>query len=764
LTVPSASALPVGLMASTSKAALAIVAGQELAGMVSATVAELVRSMTAATIASKAKLAVVVLLAMSLLTVATSGALVSWHGRASEPPTAKDDEKPKAVSPRRDAAKTTEIQGRVVDPDDKPVKDAHLYWPCLRKDRPKAEYRLETGERGHTDDEGHFRIPLSVSDDLDVSLRTLIVTAAGYGLNWVDVPKTKSSENITVRLRKDVTIRGRILSMEGKPLAGVQVLVDHLEEMPNGRLDDYLAFWDQDWNKALWVKTRRLEMPLPFKLSMLPAAVTDRNGHFQLSGVGSERLVYLAIRGESIVHTVLPIVARPGFDPSALNKSARNSKSMMGVGIPGPPPVMYGPTFDYVAPPARIVEGVVREAGSCKPIPSVHVLGNAGYRTNSEAITDKEGRYRLEGLPKVKHYAYFHAMPPGEGPWLPTIQNNVEAAMGLQPVRVDFTLGRGVTITGRVIDRATGKGVRSSVRYAYLPDNKFAGTPGYDPHVGGYGSDDDGRFRFKVAPGTGVLEATPMGVSNPYKPAQFDAADRKHITFTKDGDFVAFGGGGGFLSLQNAVKRLDLAADALVVEQNLYVEPGAIAKVRIQDPPGKPLAGVIVSGIDAIPGQHSHKAYVAPEAECTIVALDPQQPRQVIFYHAQRRLAGALTVRGDEKEPLTVRLAPTGTVIGRIRGADGQPIRGVDVEIWAKGPPASTALIYLYIALNQNRLPVRTDKEGRFRLEGVVPDGAFEIDVRHRGAYLDLGSRTKQLQVKAGEALDLGDIVVKSAQ
>jgi len=41
------------------------------------------------------------------------------------------------------------------------------------------------------------------------------------------------------------------------------------------------------------------------------------------------------------------------------------------------------------------------------------------------------------------------------------------------------------------------------------------------------------------------------------------------------------------------------------------------------------------------------------------------EPVTPIFYHAKRRLSGALTVRGDEKETPVVRLARTGSVIGR---------------------------------------------------------------------------------------------------
>jgi hypothetical protein len=61
-------------------------------------------------------------------------------------------------------------------------------------------------------------------------------------------------------------------------------------------------------------------------------------------------------------------------------------------------------------------------------------------------------------------------------------------------------------------------------------------------------------------------------------------------------------------------------------------------------------------------------------------------------------------------------------------------------------------------------LPVRTDQQGRFRLEGVVPGEKFAVVIRRRGAYLDGGSRTRGLQVKASETLDLGDILVKPPQ
>src|SRR5579883_153449 len=757
--IQQASALPAGLMAKTTKAALAAASGKELGGIVSASVVELVQGATAM-IGGKTKIAAVLVLTASMLAgagmwVSAKPQAMSGEQQNLSPPVIAQTG---GLSPRPspEAAKGQEIYGRVLDPEGKPVKDAHLHWPLYHKDLPNPEDRFEMTELGRSDEEGRFRITLPSGEELGDSLRNLAVTAAGYGFNWVEVPKAKTSGEWMVQLRKDLTIRGRIVSLEGRPLPGVKVRVRYLEDMPRGRLDEYLAFWEQDWMKTWALKSRTLM--IPFKQSILPPAVTDQNGCFQFPGVGSERIVHLEIRGQGIANANPWIIARPGFDPSAVNKSVRERGGMMGLRIAGQPPVLYGPSFDYVASPSRIVEGVAREAGSGKPVPGVHINGSAGYGFDSTAVTDKEGRYRLEGLPKVKQYPVLEAQPALDSAWLPAVHQSKEAEDGLQPVRVDFTLGRGLVIKGRVIDRTTGKGVASSIMFDYLPDNKFIGKPGYEISRRNYDTDADGRFRIKVVPGTGVLMAYASGAVDPFKPAQFDAEDRKHVTLSADGELITFGGGIGFLKMQNAAKWMNLAADAGVVEQDLYLERGATAKVRIQDPEGKPLSGVIVSGIDGIAARHSHNAYVSPESECTIVALDPDHPRQVIFYHAQRRLAGSLVVRGDEKEPLTVRLAPTGIVAGRVWNADGQPLQGAEIEIHANGPSSPASLLYLYLNLNQTRLPARTDREGRFRLEGVVPDRKFSVSIRRRNAYLDSGSRTKQLQVKAGETLDLGDV------
>jgi hypothetical protein len=56
--------------------------------------------------------------------------------------------------------------------------------------------------------------------------------------------------------------------------------------------------------------------------------------------------------------------------------------------------------------------------------------------------------------------------------------------------------------------------------------------------------------------------------------------------------------------------------------------------------------------------------------------------------------------------------------------------------------------------------PARTDKEDRFRLDGVFPGTKFTIGVRGRKTF-DEEKKAERQPLKAGATLDLGDIRMK---
>ncbi len=78
----------------------------------------------------------------------------------------------------------------------------------------------------------------------------LIAAADGYGVDWAEPPSGDSPAELTLRLVKDQPIQGRILSTEGKPVAGARLTVVTLMTTAEGRLDTFLNAWKQGWRNV----------------------------------------------------------------------------------------------------------------------------------------------------------------------------------------------------------------------------------------------------------------------------------------------------------------------------------------------------------------------------------------------------------------------------------------------------------------------------------------------------------------------------------
>jgi hypothetical protein len=179
------------------------------------------------------------------------------------------------------------------------------------------------------------------------------------------------------------------------------------------------------------------------------------------------------------------------------------------------------------------------------------------------------------------------------------------------------------------------------------------------------------------------------------------------------------------------------------------VDRGVTARVTVQDADGNPLTGAWLAGLT----DHWPITYRLPEPTATVYALDPAKPRTLTLYHPDRRLGGTAVVRGDEKEPVTVRLQPVGKVTGRLLEADGVPLAGAEVSVSAPGTTASE----LYRFASPAGKPVRTDRDGRFALDGVIPGVSFSLQIRKGDQFFAGKPRLGLRQVKPGETLDLGE-------
>jgi len=374
----------------------------------------------------------------------------------------------------------------------------------------------------------------------------------------------------------------------------------------------------------------------------------------------------LDVRGPGLAQAGLYVLTRPGFDPGPVNQAVLD-RIPPSERIPGQPPLLYGPTFDFVVPPARPVEGTVREAASGRPVAGARVWGSAGYNTRVEARTDAAGNFRLDGLPKQQELFLQVWLPKGS-PLLGQAFTFPDTP-GLLPLRANIELARCPTLSGRVTDRATGRPVFADVYFVPLPDNAFVSKRAFAGHHRqrfGSATDLEGRFRFAAMPGSGALvvqarnseklDGTPF---TPFLGATVDEADREHIRpIDRGAGRLAFRGADGAEReyAPNVVRWLDLPEPTDPPPLDLFLDRGRTATVRVFGPDGRLLTGAVVAGMTAL----EPTTFTLPGAECTLYALDPAKPRTVVFSHAERKLAGSLSVRGDEAGPLTVRLGPAG--------------------------------------------------------------------------------------------------------
>jgi hypothetical protein len=233
-----------------------------------------------------------------------------------------------------------------------------------------------------------------------------------------------------------------------------------------------------------------------------------------------------------------------------------------------------------------------------------------------------------------------------------------------------------------MIDRATGKPIRGFVEAAILAGNPFAKDyPSFD--ISGlfrrWDTDVGGNFRVVAIPGPVLL----MGGPRDFKTELMFKAPTPDAKYPRYFDTSTFGPDfPSFVDFRNVTrpiqgnfcKVLEIKPDAKIVKQDIVLERVSVLPVRIQDAEGKPLLGVWVAGNSP---QHAYAAIPCEKAECSAYQIEAGKPRLMVFYYPARKLAGTLTLMGDERAAATVKLAPIGALKGRLLDADGKPLVGV---------------------------------------------------------------------------------------
>ena len=254
-----------------------------------------------------------------------------------------------------------------------------------------------------------------------------------------------------------------------------------------------------------------------------------------------------------------------------------------------PQPRLFGATFEHIAGPTKPIVGVVRSKETGQPLQGVRVLGTEGATwTSVAARTDAQGRFRLVGLPKGEVYQLtanegYGAIDPFLGARI-----NVTDTEGLKPIEATIELPRGVVITGRLIDPATGRPVRAGqISYVKLPTNPHPGD-------GNRGPDEPDRSelppdrpaRRGVALRPGPRQGPPLHSRPPEEGGQGQGRRRLRET-ARPSRFM--------LNAHHAYKIIDVPADARSFHVDLELTRGLSRKGRVVDPDGKPVtAGAVL--------------------------------------------------------------------------------------------------------------------------------------------------------------------------
>ncbi len=696
--------------------------------------------MTKLKIAATAALAATAMVTAGVVALGKIGA----DGPAPPPPANAAAGVPEAIReapepvPKSEPVEVVEVRGLVVAPDGKPVAGATLR-PSYYDDEVKPIPEARSGPDGRF----LIRVPRTARQSIMLgrsrSYPWLVASSPGFGPGRVmGLFKAKGEERTVKLVEGGPPIEGRIVDLEGRPVAGARVKLTRLY-CAEGDLSPWIARARDGGVGGIW---RNLDA-----LPISSEAATGPDGRFRLEGIGRNRIAELLVSGPTIATADVLVLGRDEPEIRTIDRSWVEPK----------PLVIHSPRFEHAVAPAKIVAGVVRDKDNGRPLAGVKIRGMVFEESSHvsapgiEAKSDAEGRYRLSGLPKGAAYRLFF----DPGPDLPYVKASIKVpadSPGLDPVAFDFTLKRGIVVRGRVTDRATGKPASGYVNAYTLEENPHLGEfPGYlsssPAHVW---IREGGRYEVVALPGHGIIAA--RGNLELYRGGLGAAAIGGY-----DSKMRAFRTVPNWCNARNyhVLAEVDLDPKAESATLDLQVDSGHSLTINAEDPEGRPIGGAKAAGVTDL---FSSSAYEQESPSILVHALDPSTPRRVTVTQAGRKLVGSVFLKGDEPGPITLKLRPWGTVAGRIVDDEGRPLKGMALTSAGGSYPDRPDVVGVLPGGDYgNGLHVGGD--GRFRVEGLVPGLRYGASANNGMARI-YGELFEGVIVAPGEVKELGDLKV----
>lgn len=744
--------------------------------------------------------ALILLLGVSATT--SAALLVTTPAEESAPqqdaPAQSDENQGTAVKPNSSEQKQESentglhLRGNVVSPTGQPVPHASIGYASTGWDQ-RQRTRLAT-----SDARGNFEITIPASDPRYAALHNdsmLVALADGYGPVIESVYQFDASGEMRKSVLKkienfhyspeqrnqirqrvlnakstfqlvadDTPLTGRVVNIKGQPVPGAKVEVVRLKYSESGKLDE----WEQATQKA-GIDHFHL-MPLltgslgndvgGATLEYLPTVITDQDGRFTFQGLGDERLVRLLISGPGIAASEVYARTRPGSRIEVPKSVSGSSKEN----------IVYHPCdFTHIAGPSVPVTGVVRDAKTGQPLSGVklrsyHLTGRRVVHQSEglvQTVTDDQGRYRLEGLPLGNNEVIF--LPPPDQPYL-LYQFKTELKAGSPTFQRDVGLVRGVWAEGRAFDKSTGEPVRGGrIDYAPLKGNPFAQlikeSFGLLPNY--FRLKEDGTYRIPVLPGPGVIAV----LADDFRKYQrgrgavnlIDTTQGINVLKTTPSALVAFN--------YHFLAEVNPAEDAESVQVDLPFDAGRTLKVKVVQQNGQPVSfGKYTGMLEDFPTW-----YRFTDGQLEIRGYRPDRPRRVQVFDPKSGQVSFYVI--DEKDPreLKITLEPGAEITGRLVDEFGEPKANFMFSDVYESPAETPNFALLPPNPEQTSggsAKHQTDKNGRFRIKGLVPGKKYRVyarELRQNSTAVYLGDLTGEKPLQPDEVRDLGDILIKRA-
>lgn len=725
--------------------------------------------------------ATIAVVATLAATISVATICVGQSRAAQSNSTSSGVEQDPAPETTLDSVPVITVRGRVVNGEGEPVANALV------------STTSEQAPTTATDQRGGFEIAFDKSSFTTPHWHpepwrngAVFVKAPGYGVTWMTGDELSRDASPELRLvPDDIPVKGQILDLEGRPVAGARVEVWSVNA-PEG--DDL----DKAWKKILKypgnaenaVGSMRglgtAHAHLDVRLGTVKVNekvvgqqqigyVTDESGRFEIRGVGRDRILRGKVEGPNIESSNLLIVTTASvadhWPPKELTEATRN---MFATGISMPQ--FYPAGFKHFANPSRPISGVVRDSETGQGIAGIGVAGDVrGAGTQAYDVTDQDGRYTLTGLAtegSLRLYAVPHRDYPYEetrSPYIGVERERVDFSTASPPMNTDFALRQGVLVRGTLKDDS-GAPVKGRVEYLPHGDNVFLremdDTPSPYEQVT---TDENGEYQLVVPPGPGALCVSTRTSSNIGVHYQIAEAKDFGLPVNAEGWVVTASGSYRRPEAFTAARSIDFSLGENPVVHFRVSRLTDLATARFVDLDGQAVESVDIAS--RLPRDDTFGPYGFASATVELLEPNKRGRRPIVVRNTKLGLAGALFPNDDARSPhlsdfptddrgvYSITLRPSASIVGQLIDGDGNPISRarVTVTLGSKSGDAARFLVFP---------DTESDDNGRFTIETLPATGPYTVRVESNG---DKHIVTSGVNLDAGAVRDLGAVELFSA-